>query len=78
MSKKLTTGVKNAIQEANNFLKNTERFVEAASLLVLAYAGYWSAFNVDLRNEYKYSLLFAAVVVGLRGATEFLRHINKR
>lgn len=69
---------KNAVKETNQFIKNTERFVEAACLLILAYAGYWTAFNVELRNEYKYTLLFAAIVVGMRGATEFLRHINKK
>lgn len=75
---KVVANVKNAVEEANNFIKNTERFVEAACLLVLAYAGYWTAFNVPLRNEYKYALLFAAIVVGMRGAIEFFKHINKR
>ena len=75
---KVVAQVKNAIGEANNFLKNTERFIEAACLLVLAYAGYWTAFIVSLRNEYKYALMFAAIVVGMRGAIEFFKHINKR
>lgn len=75
---KVVNSFKNAVTEANNFLKNIERFVEAACLLVLAYAGYWTAFNVSLRNEYKYALMFSAVLVGLRGSIEFLKHINKK
>lgn len=75
---KVFTSVKNAVNEANTLLRNTEKFIEAASLLIVSYSAYWTAFNVPLRNEYKYALLFAAVLIGLRGATEFLRHINKK
>jgi hypothetical protein len=75
---KVIASVKNAVKETNNFLKSIERFVEAVCLLILSYAGYWTAFNVPLRNEYKYALLFAAIVVGMRGAIEFFKHINKR
>lgn len=75
---KVVTNVKNAIKETSQFIKNTERFIEAACLLVLAYAGYWTAFNVDLRNEYKYALLFSAILVGMRGSVEFFKHINRK
>lgn len=75
---KVVASVKNAITEANNFLRSIERFVEAVCLLILSYAGYWTAFNVPLRNEYKYALMFAAVLVGLRGSIEFLKHINRK
>lgn len=74
----ITSSVKKAWNEAGNLLANIEHFVEAACLLVLAYAGYWTSFNVDLRTEYKWTLLFAAIVVGMRGAVEFIKHINKK
>ncbi len=74
----ITTAVKTAWNEAGNLLKNTEHFVEAACLLVLAYAGYWTAMNVELRTEFKWVLLFSATLVGMRGAIEFIKHINKK
>lgn len=75
---KAKDSVKTAYNEANNLLRNIEHFIEATCLLILAYAGYWTSFNVELRNEYKYPLLFAAILIGLRGSVEFLRHINKK
>jgi hypothetical protein len=75
---KAVSSVKNAISEANQLLKNIELFVEAVCLLVLAYAGYWTAFNVPLRNEYKYVLMFAAILIGLRGSILLVQRINKK
>jgi hypothetical protein len=75
---KAVASVKNAVSEANNLIKNIELFVEAVCLLVLAYAGYWTAFNVPLRNEYKYVLMFAAILIGLRGSILLVQRINKR
>ena len=75
---KAVASVKNAVSEANNLIKNIELFVEAVCLLVLAYAGYWTAFNVPLRNEYKYVLMFAAILIGLRGSILLVQRINKK
>ncbi len=75
---KVVTQVKNAVNEANNLLKNIELFVEAVCLLILAYAGYWTAFNVSLRNEYKYVLMFAAILIGLRGSILLVQRINRK
>jgi len=75
---KVVANVKNAVSEANQLLKNIEQFVEAVCLLILAYAGYWTAFNVPLRNEYKYVLMFAAILIGLRGSMLLVQRINKR
>lgn len=74
----ITSAVKKSWSEGGKLLSNTEHFVEATCLLVLAYAGFWTAQNVDLRTEYKWVLLFAAVIVGMRGAIEFIKHINKK
>lgn len=75
---KVVVSVKNAVNEANTLLKNIELFIEAVCLLILAYAGYWTAFNVPLRNEYKYVLMFAAVLIGLRGSILLVQRINKK
>lgn len=74
--KNLIEKFKNAWKEAGNLLKNTEAFVEAVCLLILAYAGYWMVFNVELRREYQWAVLFASLVVGLKGAYLFIKHIN--
>lgn len=75
---KVVSSVKNAVAEANTLMKNIELFIEAICLLILAYAGYWTAFNVPLRNEYKYVLMFAAILIGLRGSILLVQRINKR
>lgn len=75
---KVVASVKNAVNEVNTLLKNIELFVEAVCLLILAYAGYWTAFNVSLRNEYKYVLMFAAILIGLRGSILLVQRINKK
>lgn len=75
---KVVANVKNAVKEANNLLRNIEQFIEAVCLLILAYAGYWTAFNVSLRNEYKYVLMFAAILIGMRGSLLLVHSINKR
>ena len=75
---KVVANVKNAVSEANNLLKNIELFIEAVCLLILAYAGYWTAFNVSLRNEYKYVLMFAAILIGLRGSILLVQRINRK
>ena len=75
---KVVANVKNAVAEANTLMKNIELFIEAICLLILAYAGYWTAFNVPLRNEYKYVLMFAAILIGLRGSILLVQRINKR
>lgn len=75
---KVVANVKSAVEEANQLFKNIEQFVEAVCLLILAYAGYWTAFNVPLRNEYKYVLMFAAILIGLRGSLLLIQRINKK
>ena len=75
---KVVANVKNAVSEANNLLKNIELFIEAVCLRILAYAGYWTAFNVSLRNEYKYVLMFAAILIGLRGSILLVQRINRK
>jgi hypothetical protein len=75
---KVVASVKNAVNEANILLRNIEQFVEAVCLLILAYAGYFTAFNVTLRNEYQYVLMFAAVLIGMRGSLLVIKSINKK
>jgi hypothetical protein len=75
---KILEQVKKTWKEAGQLLSNIEQFVEAVCLLILAYSGYWTAFNVSLRNEYKYVLLFAAILIGMRGSLLLIKSINKK
>lgn len=65
-------------EDVRTVAQNFTRLVEAICLLIVAGFGFWGAYNVPLRTEYKYAILFASVVIALRGAVEFLRHLNKR
>ena len=52
-------------------------FVESLSLIVVSAFAFYGVNTYDFRAEYKYVVFGAAVIIALRGAYEFLRHIRK-
>lgn len=58
---------------------NLEHLVEALCLLTVAGFSFWASFkyNFAIHNS-AYALRFASVVIGLRGAFELLKQMNKR
>jgi preprotein translocase subunit Sss1 len=57
--------------------KNFEQLIQAISLMIVSGFAVWGAYNCPMRKEYQYVLLFAATVIGMRGAFEFLQHLDK-
>lgn len=70
--------VKTAYSDAQNVLKNLEHFVEAVSLLLVAGFSYWAASRVGISHWSELTFKFASIVIGLRGASEFIKTLNKR
>jgi hypothetical protein len=57
--------------------KNFSRLVEAISLLAVSAFSLYGALDL-VRNEwFALPLAFAAVVIGIRGALEFLKHLDR-
>lgn len=51
--------------EATVIVKNALEFIETASLLIVTGFAIYGSLTYNLRTEYKYSVLFSGVVVGL-------------
>lgn len=62
---KFQQDVNYAVSESKVILRNFMEFVETASLLIIATFGIYGSLHYTMRNEYKYSVLFSGIVVGL-------------
>ena len=56
--------------------KNFTRLVEASSLLAVSAFTLYGSLELVKGEWYAYPLTFAAVVIGVRGAQEFLKHLD--
>lgn len=64
------------VQTTGRVVKNAEHFIQAVSLLVLAGFAYFQLKEVTNDVLY-YAVLASLIVVGLRGAVEFIGFLNK-
>lgn len=78
MTDKAKQSAKVLSKDTKTVIRNFVRLVESAALLTVAfYAGY-AAYQHDYKG-FGYKLLtLAAVLIGLRGAHEFLRHLANK
>ena len=74
---KFQSDIKNWTEEAKVVVKNFSDFIETVSLAIVTGFAIYGALNYELRTEYKYAVLFAGVVVGLR-AFNLLHEFLKR
>jgi len=58
-------------------VKSFTELIEALSLLGLTVYGLYGAYHYSRNEPYVYPLLFAALVVGLLGSVQFVKHLNK-
>jgi hypothetical protein len=64
------------VNNTARIIKNGEIFVQAVALLILA--GFAYVQLKDVTNDYAYyAVLASLIVVGLRGAVEFIGFLNK-
>jgi len=58
-------------------IKNLTSLVEAICLLTVSGFSIYAAYHYQLGSLQKDGLLFAGLVIALRGSWEFLQHLNK-
>lgn len=59
-------------------VKNLVRLVEAVCLLAVSGFSLYAAYHYKLETFQKDGLLFAGLVIALRGAHEFINHLNNK
>lgn len=62
---KFQRDLENWSDEARVISKNAFDFIETLSLLIVTAFAIYGSLTYELRNEYKYAVLFSGVVVGL-------------
>lgn len=68
-----------AVKTIPNIWTNTQHLIEAICLVTVAGFTFWGSYQLDFAiDNSAYALRFASVVIALRGATEFLKQMNKR
>lgn len=78
MVKQVKEQVKEVSSDTKKVIKNLERLVESAALLIVAVFAIYGAYHYELNQTIKYALLIAGVIIGLRGAHELLRHLAEK
>lgn len=59
-------------------INRLEKFVLTLALSALVGNGFYSYYNVPMRNEYRYSLIVSAVIVGLVALSKFWEFFFKQ
>jgi hypothetical protein len=75
---KLKKQVVTATSATKRIIQNAEQFVQAVSLLVVAGFSYYAQSRVGLSNPARLAVIVALVIIGLRGAVEFINFLNKK
>lgn len=65
------------VNDIKRVVNNGEQFVQSASLLVVAGFSYWALSQVKLTAPAKSTVLVSLIIIGLRGAVEFIKFLNK-
>jgi hypothetical protein len=73
---KVKAKVTDTVSTVSRVVKNAEHFIQAVALLVLAAFAYTELKTVTSDPLY-YTVLASLIVVGLRGAVEFISFLNK-
>ena len=75
---KVTNDIKQGIETTKHAIINTERLLQAVSLLVMAGFSFWVIATQILDWRIEAIVLFCLIITGLRGAYEFIRFMGKR
>ena len=62
---KFQQDVANHVDEVKVIVRNAMEFIETLALLIVTGFAIYGSLHYELRNEYKYAVLFSGVVVGL-------------
>ena len=76
MKDKLVTKASKGISRTKRFANNVENFVQAVSMLTLVTFCFWALRQIEINNTLRYVVVTALVVIGLRGAYEFIKFLD--
>lgn len=77
MVKEIKTKVTTLTTRIKRVIDNLEQFVQAASLLTVASYSYYATRELQLNTVVEVLVISALVVIGLRGAYEFFKFLDK-
>ena len=76
---KVKTFLKDNLKSIKIIGRNLSHLVEAAALLVVAGYAIWSAQSHDFANQHADKVvLFSGVLIGIRGAWELIKSLNRK
>ncbi len=78
MTEKVTESAKVLSKDTKTVIRNLVRLVESAALITVAVYSGASAHTHDFKGIGYKLLAFAAVLIGLRGAEQFLKHLANK
>lgn len=76
MKDKLTNKANKGINSIKQFKQNTEIFVQAVAMLTLAGFSFWALRQIDVPEAVRIAVVTALVIIGLRGAVEFIKFMG--
>lgn len=77
MVKEIKTKVTTLTTRIKRVIDNLEQFVQAVSLLTVASFSYYATRELQLNTVVEVLVISALVVIGLRGAYEFFKFLDK-
>lgn len=80
MKDKVKNSVKKTTATSKRVVSNAEQFVQASALLTIASFSYWAIQQSELKlaKPVYWAVLVALIVVGLRGAYELVKFLDKK
>jgi hypothetical protein len=75
---KVKETVNQTVDTTKRVASNSEQFVQAVALLVTASFSYWALSRVEVGDVAKWVVTGSLVVIGLRGAYELFRFLDKK
>ncbi len=66
------------VSSTKRVVTNAEQFVQAAALLTVAGFSYWALTQIHVPRVLYWVVLSAVVIIGLRGAVEVIKFLDKK
>ena len=77
VKKKITETTNNTVATTKRVINNAEQFVQSIALLTVATFSYYAVKQLDLNPVVELTITIALAVIGLRGAVEFVKFLDK-
>lgn len=75
---KIKENAKSATDSTKRIVANSEQFIQAAALLAVASFSYWALTQVHVQKVTYWGVLASLIIIGLRGAYELIKFLDKK